>query len=63
MHSTFITFRNIEMEVLYVDYGYESDTNSHVIEWYFADNKITSNGITDKEEQEIYEKLARINKE
>ena len=57
-----IKLRGKEYEVTYQDYGYESDTNAHVIEWDFVGEKPDPMP-TDAEDQSIYEQLGQISYE
>lgn len=52
-----IPFRGEDADIKFRDYGYESDTNAHVIEWEFVDGREVD--LTDAEEQAIYDRCAQ----
>lgn len=52
-----IKLREREWEVkITFNGGYESDTNAHVIEWQFVDDKPPTE-LTDHEEQSVFDQL------
>lgn len=57
-----IELRGVEYDaVIDVNGGYEPDTNAHEIEWHFEGMTPVEHdalGLTDEEEQSIYEQLA-----
>lgn len=54
MKTTVVIFRGGSYQVEYKDFGYEPDTNAHVIEWSFVDKELQDFEMTDEEEQQIY---------
>lgn len=57
MQTNILTeFRGEQVEVIIDrDGGYEPDTNSHVIDWHFADDDLNACILEDDEYQSIYE--------
>jgi len=59
-----IKFRGEEREVQFTNYGYEPDTNSQSIDWYFVDedNNVVElePELTDKEYADIFYQLSQI---
>jgi hypothetical protein len=59
--STHITFRGIEdVDVEFIDHGYEPDTNAHEIEWWFARPKEVGGDVTPEEEDAVLGHLYEI---
>lgn len=56
-HIASVTFRGKEVDVEYVDHGWEPDTNAHVIDWNFIDDELNQLEMTDEEEQSVYTQL------
>ncbi len=58
MAKVYVKFRGDEVEVKYRDYGYESDTNAHTIEWEFTGDLPPD--LTDEEQGDIDKQLYEI---
>jgi len=55
-----IMFRNQEVDLEYIDHGYEPDTNAHEIEWWLVEKDKTLLDMTDEEQQAIDEQVFEI---
>lgn len=62
MSLVYIDFRGVKgVRVRYRDYGYESDTGAHVIEWEFEDSRFPGiTEVTDEEDEAIVQQLHEI---
>ncbi len=64
MPRTTIQFQGQEVEIEYHDFGYESDTNAHDIEWEFVDkiwNEFTP--LSDEDEEAVMLHLYQLSHE
>lgn len=53
-----VDFRGESRDVEYRDYGYESDTGAHTIDWHFTEEEMKNVELTPEEEEAIYLQLA-----
>ena len=56
-HMISVTLRGRWFDVRFEDRGYESDTNAHMIDWYFDDGEDRKLELTDEEEQLVFNQL------
>lgn len=53
-----VDFRGESRDVEYRDAGYEPDTGSHTIDWYFTEEEMKGVELTPEEQESIYLQLA-----